>query len=159
MAEGLNNKQSGDANIAFITLPGDMWWWWCYHVELIMKLLNPQSDLHRSSSLDCVSNRALAADSWPWQLGSDSWVVTAGGVRWARVQVQDWTGWPAGSTAAAAPPLSARPGSGRGGQGLAGAVPGSVWLRQPTQPHHSPALWRAEILPVETIKVRVLRAW
>ena len=74
MAEGLNNKQSGDANIAFITLPGDMWWWWCYHVELIMKLLNPQSDLHRSSSLDCVSNRALAADSWSWTAG----VTTAG---------------------------------------------------------------------------------
>ena len=55
MAEGLNNKQSGDANIAFITLPGDMWWWWwCYHVELIMKLLNlPASP--RADSWDCVS--------------------------------------------------------------------------------------------------------
>ena len=68
MAEGLNNKQSGDANIAFITLPGDMWWW-CYHVELIMKLLNPPT--------------YTGAAAWSVFL-TGHWLQTAGPDSWSR---------------------------------------------------------------------------
>ena len=77
-------------------------------------------DLHRTSSLDCVSNRALAADSWSATAGVRQLVTTAGcgevspssssGLDWLTVAAADWPGL----TGAAAVPGGA--GLDRGGE-------------------------------------------